>query len=322
MNKQQNDASPSTKGRADVEISASVAARLDLLEYRVADLQRNLEIQMSRQVVTLDEGFIGLRSVNGWLVLGGEEFRSVLHLADGRAGHEPGTTQLLKRLIQAGDRVADIGAHVGLMSLPMAYAVGAEGQVIAIEPNPRSAEALRRTLVANGLIDRCVIHVVAASDADGSASYYEGINSMLGSLTPVDGIKSRIVETRTMDSLLPAGESLSLAKIDVEGAETAVVRGMSRVIADNPDIIIIAEFGLSHLERNHQTPEEWIGAFTATGLTQIHVIDEHTLACRPLTDTNLRDTYSLNLMFTRPDNPRAASLRDISPVSAPASLSS
>ncbi len=315
MTDQDNRAPLSSSESGDAATLSQIAARLELLEYRIADLQHSLQVQMSRQVVTLDEGFIGMRCPTGWLVLGQEEFRAVLHLADGCASHEPGTTALLQRLIGEGDTVIDVGAHIGLMSLPMAHAVGASGKLIAIEPFPRSAEALRRTLVANGVIDRCLIYVVAISDTNGVAAFYEGSNSMLGSLTPDRGTVTRTVDTRTLDSIISQDVRLDLVKIDAEGAELAVLRGMTRVIAENPNLIIIAEMGLSHLARNGQTIDAWLKAFSDAGLTHVRVIDEQSGTCRLPTESDLTKSYSLNLVFMRPENPRASVLERSDPVS-------
>lgn len=290
--------------------TADVAARLELLEHRVADLQLNVETLLCRQVVPLDEGFMALRSRIGWLVVGQEEFRSVLHLADGSSIHEPVTAAVLERLVEPGDWVLDVGAHIGLLSLPMAQAVGPQGRLIAVEPNPRSAEALRRTLSANGLIDRCDIHLVAASDADGSATFYEGANSMLGSLTPDDSAPQREVGTRMIDTIVPSPRRVSAVKIDAEGAELVVLGGMRRVIADNPDIVVIAEFGPTHLKRNDQTKEQWLGAFAEAGLTECFVIDETSMLCSPLAEIDITQLYSSNLIFMRTGNRKADRLTD------------
>ena len=303
-----------TQASEAAELSRSledIVLRLGLLEYRVADLQKLLTAQLGRQIVALDDGFVGARTRYGWIVLGQEEFRSVLHLADGLAVHEPATAAVISALVQPGDRVVDIGAHIGLMTIPMARAVGPEGHVFAFEPNPRTAESLRRTVVANGLTERCSVHVLALSDQPGEADYYIGTNSMMGSLTPTRRDQPRRkVAVRTLDAMIPHGERLSLVKIDAEGAEIAVLSGMSRLVAENPEMVVIAELGLSHLERVGMDLETWLGAFEDAGLSDIYIIDEAAVLCRPMTRAELSDSFSVNLVFLTPGNSRAMLLPD------------
>ena len=59
--------------------------------------------------------------------------------------------ELAVDLIKPGAVVWDIGANLGEWTLPFAAAVGRRGRVLAVEPAPRSAAALARTLAANAL---------------------------------------------------------------------------------------------------------------------------------------------------------------------------
>ena len=51
-------------------------------------------------------------------------------------------------------------------------------------------------------------------------------------------------------------------KIDVEGAELAVLQGMTRIITENRDVVIIAEFGSSHLKAAGITPDAVVRRIT------------------------------------------------------------
>ena len=60
-------------------------------------------------------------------------------------------TGIMRRIVRPGDRVLDIGANLGIVTLPMAMAVGERGAVHAFEPNPVMQEHLERSLRRNGL---------------------------------------------------------------------------------------------------------------------------------------------------------------------------
>ena len=222
--------------------------RLDLLEYRVADLQAMTLQQLGRQILPLDEQFVAVRTPGNWSVIGSEEIRSLIHLAEGTNVHEPGTHNILQRLVDEGDIVLDVGAHVGLLTIPLAARVGPEGKIHAFEPIPRSAEALRRALLLNGLLDRCILHLAAVSNQTGIAHFYSGDNSMMGSLYSGDERTPYTeVPVTTLDDAIMPGTQVSLVKIDAEGAEAAVAAGMQRLVRDNPDVTVMAELGPSHL---------------------------------------------------------------------------
>ena len=75
--------------------------------------------------------------------------------------------------LQSGMTVWDIGANVGLYTLPSARAVGPAGHVVAFEPMPRNLGFLRRHLTLNGL-EGVAVCAVAVSDATGTVRMAEG----------------------------------------------------------------------------------------------------------------------------------------------------
>jgi hypothetical protein len=109
------------------------------------------------------------------------------------------------------------------------------------------------------------------------------------------------VEVSPLDDLVEQRERVDVVKIDVEGAELAVLEGMTRVIAENPELAIIAEFGPSHLKATHIAPEQWFSAFRDRGFDAA-VIDELSAECRPIDLGKLVDVESVNILFGRRDS--------------------
>ncbi len=60
-----------------------------------------------------------------------------------------GENRLMARYVKPGDHVIDVGANLGTTVLPLAKAVGPQGQVIAFEPQPLMAQCLQTTLTLN-----------------------------------------------------------------------------------------------------------------------------------------------------------------------------
>ena len=128
----------------------------------------------------------------------------------------------LLALTRAGDRIWDIGAHQGYVSLAFSRAVGPTGEVLAFEPSPSNRELLERHVRWN---DAKVVRIFpwALSDSDGRQSFGGDGSSITFRL----GRGKEIVETRTIDSLITKDHHAipDVLKIDTEGAEAAILRG-------------------------------------------------------------------------------------------------
>ena len=84
--------------------------------------------------------------------------------------HEIETRQLLERLARPGMVALDVGAHVGYYTRLLAERTGAEGRVIALEPNPATHQALRRN---TRKLPTVTALQLAAAEAEGSAELYD-----------------------------------------------------------------------------------------------------------------------------------------------------
>ena len=145
--------------------------------------------------------------------------------------------------------VLDIGANFGLYTAITASTVRTAGRLIAFEGNPEVFPSLERTLIANGLFGNPNVTAanVLVSDRCGRGNLHYGANAFhLGTMSdvPLDGGERRSTEVRmtTIDAFLPPDLAVDLVKIDVEGHEPLVIRGMERTIARSSNIRMIIEF--------------------------------------------------------------------------------
>ena len=183
--------------------------------------------------------------------------------------YEPAETTIVERLLEPGDFAVDIGANHGWFSLLMGVRVGPAGAVWAVEPDGPIVEQLRANLGLNegmpievkpfavGDDDRVVDLHVFAGLPHGHAS-----TSTLGRGDYV----THSVRQLALDRLLAeAPEPPVFIKVDVEGAELAVLQGANDLLqAGAPPIWMI--------EVNHQTA----GAFGYRPRDLLTTLDEHT----------------------------------------------
>ena len=133
----------------------------------------------------------------------------------------------------------DLGAHFGIYTVGMAFAVGQEGHVYGFEPDPVSFARCRRHVRMNKL-DWVTIFNLAVSDSDGARELLVGPN--LGAATSHFAYEDEHqnpderkvqVNLTTLDSLVESGEILppDFIKVDVEGHGAKALKGAQRTIA-------------------------------------------------------------------------------------------
>jgi FkbM family methyltransferase len=190
---------------------------------------------------------------------------------------EPSVTERLS-VLRPGDVFVDIGANIGYFTLLAAARVGPGGRVIAVESTPSIFSALVRNVELNSFRNiRCVN--AAASAAPGRVTAYRCLDANLGgSNITGDGIVQAEgeVDALPVDQILSDDERcrVRLMKIDVEGVEEDVCRGMARTIRDGlselellveinpPDGVAALETGIASLLRNegfraYKLPRYW-----------------------------------------------------------------
>jgi FkbM family methyltransferase len=132
-----------------------------------------------------------------------------------------------------GREMLEIGANIGTTTVPLITVCGA-AHVHAFEPMPRNLELLERNIELNGLGEQVTVHAAAVSDHIGSVALtipdrFWG-SSRIGAS---DGERTQTARCLTIDSLLADGTidgtRLALVWIDVEGHETAVLAGATKL---------------------------------------------------------------------------------------------
>ena len=159
------------------------------------------------------------------------------HYVHGRAFREDeGLTRLLASEVREGDVFVDVGANVGYYSVLAAHA-GA--RVHAFEAQRALIEYLIRSAALNGYEERIAVTHAALSDReDGFDDFFLTADpALLGvpSLLPHDWLRGGTVErvpVTTLDAYAQRHDvvRIDVIKLDVEGAESLVLRGMRAVL--------------------------------------------------------------------------------------------
>jgi FkbM family methyltransferase len=199
---------------------------------------------------------------------------------------EPATVRAFERLIRPGMIVADVGANIGYTAALAAQLVGPGGHVHAFEPSPRTLRLLQQNMATNGFDNVSIypyvvgetarlrrFHVTESPLTDGVAA-----GAFAHTLSTIEA------EERRLDDLLDG--PLDFVKIDVEGAEVEVLRGMPALIAASPAMIVAAEWNPKAMKAAGHAPMELPEALQAAGFTTITVLDDERPGVeRPLAGT-------------------------------------
>lgn len=157
---------------------------------------------------------------------------------------EAGTMAWIEAEVRPGDVFMDIGANVGIYSLAAAMRMGGEGVVYAFEPHKVNALALLKNVAANGLQERVRVVSCALSDGEGMLDFnYQALGSassasqfghrrVPGSADEFVPVASEMVYGSRVDHLVETGaiRAPTLVKIDVDGNELAILRGMTGLL--------------------------------------------------------------------------------------------
>jgi FkbM family methyltransferase len=180
-------------------------------------------------------------SGSGSIVVGWDEVVGRHILREG--SFEPAELAAALACVQAGDNVIDVGANIGLLTVPLGHAVAPGGIVVAIEPLPSNTRRLRANIARNDL-DTVRVVEAAVGSADGRATLHTAGDPAFGSLREVVKHRTSVdldVALRSLDSLW--GElgrpAVALVKIDVEGAELDVLEGARELLATARPVLLI-----------------------------------------------------------------------------------
>jgi FkbM family methyltransferase len=164
---------------------------------------------------------------------------------------EPEIGTVIRRRLREGDVFVDVGANCGFFSLLAARLVGRRGRVLAIEPNPESADAIERNAVLNGINNIEVIRK-AVGQNDSMLDLYVPANSNSGGASLVarePSMKVIHVVVEPLDTILAKSgcPTPQLIKIDAEGAEVAILQGGLSTLSQSagPALLLeISEYSL------------------------------------------------------------------------------
>lgn len=181
------------------------------------------------------------------LRLQGTKLPAYFHLRDRISylfhGLEPSVIRVARTILRPGDTAVDIGANVGFLTREFAALVGRRGHVFAFEPDPATFDCLAFNVQK---LPQVRLSKTAIADRAGTMTLHlHPTSGMSNSLVNAwDNASALEVETSTLDDWISRTVSgpVRMVKIDVEGAEAHVLRGMENTLEGATPPQVIMEF--------------------------------------------------------------------------------
>jgi FkbM family methyltransferase len=192
---------------------------------------------------------------------------------------EPNISYWIGRILRPGDVCIDVGANIGYDTLLASSVVGTAGKVVSIEAAPRIFSLLEHNVRVNRATNVRLVNA-AVSDRRQTLTLYSGGVRNLGATTTLASRGFPIettVEAWPLVQLLSPQEiaSAKLIKIDIEGGELPVLKGLLAEASRFPrEIVVIVEASWQ------DNPADWesvFAQFVAAGFTAYEIENHYSL---------------------------------------------
>jgi FkbM family methyltransferase len=177
-------------------------------------------------------------------------------------GFERAETEFAVEQARPGTVAIDVGANVGMFTVPLALAVGPSGRVLTIEPSPENVARLQSNLELNSL-ENVVVEPIAVGDRAGQLVLQLASDPGFHSTAEIGESRSAdehlTVRAETLDQvwLRAHAPAVSFIKIDTEGSEDAVLRGAEQILRACQPVLLVEAKGAERVREL----DSWLGRF-------------------------------------------------------------
>jgi FkbM family methyltransferase len=224
---------------------------------------------------------------------------------------EPAETAYLAWRLQPGMTFVDVGANIGYFTLLASGRVGDHGRVVAFEPDPASFALLRHNVRRNGRANVDALPWAVGARSGRTRLHLSRRNRGDHRIYPSEERRrSLAVPQVALDGLPLLRAPLDVVKVDVQGAEEGVIRGMEGLIAGSPGLVMTVEFWPYGLHRYGSDPGQLLDYYRSVGFA-LEALYPGEPFPRPLDQGELleacpaeRETAQATLVLTRGARPR------------------
>lgn len=247
--------------------------RLLKVSRKVGLLKKATHINFQKRFVDLGEVTIRVKDLWGMKMLVNVMDVGFSHSLILRKEYEKVETKLFKKILKKGNIFVDVGANFGYYSLLASRKVGKKGKVFAFEPDPYNFEVLKKNIELNNFKN---VVCVNKAVVDKEKTFYFYISyDLLGDQNFIKDVSRKrvLVKGKPLDMYFGRKKKVDIVKVDVQGAEEMVIKGMEKTIGANPKMKILIEFCPEWIEKNGLKPMNFLKLINRLHLSIFFVDD-------------------------------------------------
>jgi FkbM family methyltransferase len=162
------------------------------------------------------------------------------------------STEFIQKFLEPGDVCIDIGSNIGYYALLESRFIGNSGKIFAIEPSHQNIKLLNKNIKINNYNNIVSFQkAVGSKNHSGflglseSANQHSFVNKNLG-----PSILTEEVQIVSLDTFLAGKPYPQFIRMDLEGYEGEIIKGMKGIFRENKPLKIFIEFHTPLLKDN------------------------------------------------------------------------
>lgn len=212
---------------------------------------------------------------------------------------EPHILNSIENLLHKGNTFIDVGANVGYMSFNAAKKVGNSGRVLSFEPNLDNYYLLIKGTLENNIKNICS-YPLALSDSNSLLTLNGTSNGYIDSnVDKINNIPSSTIQSVRGDDMLSFLDHINLIKIDVEGHDFNVIKGLINTIKLHKSTVI-TEFNPRCIKRYSDSNCKDFTDYLFNNFNFVYYFDENYQWIRSYDTAGLLESWSfMNDYYTK-----------------------
>jgi FkbM family methyltransferase len=208
-----------------------------LLFHHIKKTPDRIRIQIMKQMSA--DGFILKKVQNNMMMLDLNDV-GISHELLLTGVHEALSTKQIRKEIKAGMTIVEVGANIGYYSLIEAQIIGDEGKIYAFEPSPKNFKLLTTNIALNGFEGIFETHPNGIGNKSETQKFFLLSKGNMSSF--LHRKEDKVIKTEgavdvqiiRLDDFFDSKEdTIDYVRMDVEGYEFEVLRGMEKILSSN-----------------------------------------------------------------------------------------
>lgn len=202
--------------------------------------------------------------------------------------------KVIEQYVKKGDVTIDIGANVGKISLLLSKQVGDNGKVFSFEPEQTNYNTIQKNIEINNIKNIQVIQKAVTDKTE--QTFIEISHASTGhQIISKPNEKTKQIESISLDDYF-INQKIDFVKIDAEGSESKILKGMINLINSNPEIKIAIEYNTNILKQTNKDPIEYVLDLKAFGFQIFDMMREEMTDEFMLLENYKKEPHLTNLL--------------------------